>query len=102
MKDSIVNKVLCTTGYLPPRNEEEMMAFEKLYSQKAVKKDFHVDVDSIVNGGCRVRPLEGLMGSGTFSSSDMLMAARNYENLPKEIIDKIKKQHKKEDDKGES
>ena len=98
MKDSIVNKILCTTGYLPPRNEEEVMAFEKLYSQKAVKKDFHVDVDRIENGVCRVRSLVGSMGSGTFSSSDMLMAARNYENLPKDVMDKIKKQHKKEDD----
>ena len=98
MKDSIVDKLLCTTGYLPPRNEEEMMAFEKVYSQKEVKKGFHVDVDRIVNGGCRVRPFLRPMGSGTFSSSDMRMAARNYENLPKEVVDKIKEQHKKEDD----
>lgn len=100
MKDSLVDKLLCTTGYLPPRNEEEMMAFEKVFSQKTIRKDFHVDVDRIVNGGCCVRPLAQPLGSGPFSSSDMRMAARNYEALPKDVIEKIKKQHKGEDDKG--
>lgn len=98
MKDSIVDKLLCTTGYLPPRNEEEMMAFEKVYSQKAVRKEFHVDVDRIVNGGCRVKPMVRPVGSGAVSSSDMRLAARNFEGLPKEFVNKIKKQHKKEDD----
>lgn len=98
MKDSIVDKLLCTTGYLPPRNEDEMIAFEKAYSQKAVRKDFYVDVDRIVNGSCRVKPLVSPMGSETFSSSDIRMAARNYENLPKEVIERIKQQHEKEDD----
>ena len=26
MKESIIDKILCSTGYLPPRNEEEMNA----------------------------------------------------------------------------
>ena len=98
MKDSIIDKLLCTTGYLPPRNEEEMVAFEKVYSQKAVRKVFHIDVDRIVNGSCRVRPLTRPLGTRTFSPSDIRMAARNYESLPKDVIEKIKNQHKGEDD----
>lgn len=98
MKDSIIDKILCSTGYLPPRNEEEMAAFEKIYSKVSVKKDFHVDVDQIVNGNCRVMPNIRHLGSGNTSSSDMRMAARNFESLPKDLIDKIKKQHKGEDD----
>lgn len=49
MKESIVDKLLCTEGYLPPRNDEEMIAFEKIYSRMSVNREFHVDVDRIVN-----------------------------------------------------
>ncbi len=98
MKENIVDKVLCSEGYLPPRNEEEMIAFEKVYSQKTVREDFHVDVERIVNGKCSLRPMVKPLSSGTLSSSDIKMAARNYEKLPKEVIDKIKKQHKDKDD----
>ena len=101
MKESIIDKILCSTGYLPPRNEEEMKAFEKIYSKVTVKKDFHVDVDQIVNGNCRVMPNIRHLGSGNTFSSDMRMAARNFEALPREVIDKIKKQHKRGNDKGE-
>ena len=51
MKESIIDKVLSTTGYLPPRNEEEMTAFEKIYSKVEIDENFHVNVDSIANGG---------------------------------------------------
>lgn len=98
MKESIIDKILCSTGYLPPRNEEEMTAFEKVYSKVTFKSEFHVDVDQIVNGTCRVKPLICRYGSGNASSSDMRMAARNFETLPKEVIDKIKKQHRGVDD----
>lgn len=101
MKDSIIDKILCSTGYLPPRNKEEMAAFEKIYSKVTVKKDFHVDVDQIVNGNCRVMPNVRHLRSENTSSSDMRMAARNFEALPKEVIDKINKQHKGGNDKGE-
>jgi hypothetical protein len=101
MKDSIIDKILCSTGYLPPRNEEEMTAFEKIYSKVTVKTDFRVDVDQIVNGGCRVKSIVHRFESVNASSSDMLLAARNFEALPKDVIEKIKKQHKSKDDEGE-
>ena len=101
MKESIIDKILCSTGYLPPRNEEEMTAFEIVYSKVTVKTDFRVDADQIINGNCKVKPLVRHLRGGSASSSDMRLAARNYEALPKEVIDKIKKQHKGADDKGE-
>lgn len=101
MKESIIDKILCSTGYLPPRNEEEMKAFEKIYSKVTVKTDFCVDVDQIVNGNCRVMPNVRHLECGNVSSSDMRMAARNFEALPKEVIEKIQKQHKGGNDKGE-
>ena len=45
MKESILDKILSSSGYLPPRNEEEMTAFEKIYSKIEVDKYYHVDVD---------------------------------------------------------
>lgn len=100
MKESIIDKILCSTGYLPPRNEDEMTIFEKEYKKVTLKTNFHVDVDQIVNGGCMVKPIVRHYNGGA-TSSDIRLAARNFEALPKDVIDKIKKQHKGEDDKGE-
>lgn len=100
MKDSIIDKLLSMTGYLTPRNEEEMKAFEKIYSEVGIDKDFHVDVDQIVNGSCcHIEPMAQNVDTGM--TMDMRMAARNYEAMPKDVIEKIKKQHEKKDDKGE-
>ena len=101
MKDSIIDKILCSTGYLPPRNEEEMTAFEKIYSKVTVKSDFRVDVDQIVNGGCRVKPIVRHFESGNASLVNVHLAARNLEALPKDVVEKIKKQHKGKDNEGE-
>ena len=53
MEDNImkneIDKVLHTSGYLPPRNEEEMIAFEKVFSKIKVRDGFRVDVAKIVN-----------------------------------------------------
>ena len=53
MEDNImkneIDKALHTSGYLPPRNEEEMIEFEKEFSKVKVRDDFHIDVDAIVN-----------------------------------------------------
>lgn len=100
MKESIIDKVLCSSGYLPPRNEDEMIAFEKEFTNVKVDEDFHVDVDSIVNGGCRVKSMMRNIGGGTTAASDMRIAARNFESMPEDVVEKIKKQHKGKDDKG--
>lgn len=49
MDKTTLEKLLCISGYLPPRNEEEMEAFEKVYSKIQIDKTFKVDVDSIIN-----------------------------------------------------
>ncbi len=48
MKNEI-DKVLHTSGYLPPRNEEEMMVFEKEFSKIKVPDGFRIDVAKIVS-----------------------------------------------------
>ena len=74
-----------------------MNAFEEVYSEVNVKTDFRVDVDQIVNGSCRVKPKVHRFESGYASSSDMRIAARNFEALPRDVVEKIKKQHKGKD-----
>ena len=99
MKESIIDKILSSSGYLPPRNEEEMTAFEKICSKIEVDDDFHVNVDSIVNGGCQYEPkVIQMTNIGSVSQDDLRMAARNFGKLPEEVIDKLKKQHKDDGD----
>lgn len=98
MKESIVDKILCTEGYLPPRNDDEMIAFEKIYSRMSVNTEFHVDVDRIVNGGCCVKQTARPNVRLAMTSDDIRVAARNYEEIPKDVIEKIKSQHKGKDD----
>lgn len=101
--------MLCSIGYLPPRNEDELMFFEQMYENYNSKlKDKHVDVESIVNGVCRVVSHYNFdmdNNNKTFSmvaeepDSPYSMAARNFDKLPKDILEKMKKQHKpKEND----
>lgn len=95
MKESIIDKILSSTGCLPPRSEEEMEAFVKIYSKVEIDENFHVDVDSIVNGGCRYQPkVISMTNANRVSQDDLRMAARNFGKLPEEVIDKLKKQHK--------
>jgi hypothetical protein len=102
MKESIIDRLLCSIGYLPPRNEEEMVAFENIYSKVEVDENFHVDVDGIVNGGCQYKAkVVTLTGRNDFSQDDLRMVARNFEGMPKGLVEKLKNQHKDDDDKGE-
>lgn len=112
MKDLKIKEMevmLCSIGYLPPRNEDELMFFEQMYENYNSKlKDKHVDVESIVNGVCRVVSHYNFdmdNNNKTFSmvteepDSPYSMAARNFDKLPKDILEKMKKQHKpKEND----
>lgn len=97
MKESIVDRLLCTEGYLPPRNDEEMIAFEKNYSRMSVNSEFHVDVNRIVDGGCCIKP-STRPTSRVITRANVRIAARNFEDIPKDVIEKIKKQHKGKDD----
>lgn len=101
--------MLCSTGYLPPRNEDELMFFEQMYENYNSKlKDKHVDVESIVNGVCRVVSHYNFDMDNNNKTFSMVaeepdipysMAARNFDKLPKDILEKMKKQHKpKEND----
>lgn len=111
MKDLSIEEfevMLCSTGYLPPRNEAELVFFNRMYEgHKSRLENRHVDVDSIVNGSCRIVSFHSAFEEQGTSSSMVAedfddrysMAARNFGKLPKEVLDKMKRQHKR--DKGD-
>lgn len=112
MKDLTIEEfetMLCSTGYLPPRTENELIFFNQMYEGYQSRiADRHVDVDAIASGACRVVSIREYDIDIDEDSNTMVaegfcdsysMAARNYDKLPKEILDKMKKQHKpKEND----
>ncbi|MDD7303675.1 MAG: hypothetical protein PUG76_03940 [Prevotellaceae bacterium] len=104
-----LNTMLCSTGYLPPRTEDELMFFTQMYEERTSRiENRHVDVEAIINGTCRIvssRTDDLNINGETYrivaeeSDQAYSMAARNFDKLPKDIIDKMKRQHKpKEDD----
>lgn len=101
-----LNFMLGAVGYLPPRNEEEHLFFEQMYENYVPKtKDRHVDIEAIVCRRCEMRKLkdEGEIHSDAeelpkiHPESRYSMAARNFSNLPKIIIEKIKSQHQRKE-----
>ena len=48
---ALLNFSLAAQGYIHPKTDEEMQAFEELHKDYAPRiKDMHVDVDKIING----------------------------------------------------
>ena len=92
--------LLCSDGFLPPRNEEELLETEKRIADYQLKNDNkHVDAKAIISGvSCNIINMKSF--DDHFVSHPFGMAARNFENLPQGIINKIKTQHQEKDDKG--
>lgn len=86
--------LLCSDGFLPPRNEKELLETEMRMADYQFKNDKkHVDSQAIINGTtCEVVNMKRFDDGKMVESSRM--AARNFENLPQSVIDKIESQHK--------
>jgi len=89
--------LLCSDGFLPPRNEDELLETEmRMVGYQFNNDDKHVDVQAIIKGtSCDIVSMKRY--DDGMVAEPIGMAARNFENLPQEIIDKIKKQHQKND-----
>ena len=90
--DELYN-LLCSDGFLPPRNEEELLETEKrMVGYQFQNDDRHVDVQAIIKGAsCEIVSMKRY--DDGMVAEPLGMAARNSQ----EIIDKIKKQHQKND-----
>lgn len=89
--------LLCCDGFLPPRNEEELLETERRMEGYQFENDErHVDAQAIINGAsCEVVSMKRY--DDGIEAEPFGMAARNFEKLPQSVIDKIKKQHQKDD-----
>lgn len=94
--DELYN-LLCSDGFLPPRNEEELLETEKrMVGYQFENDERHVDAQAIINGtSCEVVSMKRF--DDGIEAAPLGMAARNFENLPQSVIDKIKKQHQRDD-----
>jgi len=89
--------LLCSDGFLPPRNEEELLETEKrMVGYQFENDERHVDAQAIINGAsCEVVSMKRY--DDGIEAEPFGMVARNFENLPQSVIDKIKEQHQKDD-----
>lgn len=92
-----ITEWLSSTGFLFPRNEVELERFEKLYGDD----DFgltgtEIDPDKIIGGTFRENKIFKIPDNIQQNEiSPYRMAARNGNDLPKHILDKIKKNQNK-------
>lgn len=83
---------LCSTGFLFPRNESELYRFEKLYGDLEENiSGNEVDPDRIINGIAHSKIINMPSSSSETNFSDFKMVARNGNNVPKHIFDRMKR-----------
>src|SRR5690606_21435080 len=87
-----ITEWLSSTGFLFPRNGVELARFEKLYGDV----DFgltgkEIDPDKIINGTFKEKKILKMPDDIKEEINSYRMAARNGSELPKHIMDKIKK-----------
>ena len=100
-----ITEWLASTGFLFPRNEVELERFEKLYGDS----DFgltgkEIDPDKIISGSYREKKTLRIPDDIKKDEINTYkMVARNGNDLPKHIMDKIlKNQNKPKDDSSAS
>lgn len=88
---------LHSLGYLLPRNEVELIRFEKL-NKEVIRsvKDESVNPFAILNGTWQPTAIEPLLNSTlTEDINELKMAARKSDGIPNHILDKIKRNQNK-------
>ncbi|SMO83745.1 hypothetical protein [Fodinibius sediminis] len=91
-----ITEWLCSTGYLFPRTQIELSRLNKLYPEvKRDTKDEQVDPFKILENSRERKPINLETSANRKEDySDLRMAARKSEGLPKHIVEKMKKKHK--------
>jgi Ca2+-binding EF-hand superfamily protein len=94
---------LRSTGFLFPINELQLTRFNELYVDYDFKlKDASIDVKSIVGGNLCSNDIRVLrVGKNDEINNEieeLRMVARKGQEVPKHIIDKMKKKHRKNND----
>lgn len=95
-----------STGFLFPTNELELERFNKLYADYDFKlKDASIDVKSIIEGrvcSCNTKIFSiGIVDELNSEIEELKMVARKGQEVPKHILDKMTKKHRKNNDSEE-
>lgn len=97
-----LNEWLRSTGFLFPTNEIELVRFNELYADCDFKlKDVSIDVKSIIEGNLcsNTRVIRIIKSKGIKNEiEDLKMVARKGQEIPKHILDKMTKKHRKNND----
>lgn len=95
--------LLCSNGYLPPRNEEELLEQErKNVGYIFETAGMHIDSRAIALGDCcRVKNYTVYDDEYDIVAEPLGMAARNFDKMSKDVVCKILKQHHKDIDNEE-
>lgn len=87
-----ITEWLASTGFLFPRNELEMSRFDKLYPvDKDDTADFQVDFGNIFANTLPIKTIPLKSEAEQENIMPLKMVARKGSNLPKHILDKIRK-----------
>lgn len=93
-----ITEWLASTGFIFPRTEAELDRFNKLYEESEIQIN-DPDFEKIMNIGNKVVTNRKPEMKIVENLEEFRMVARNGNNLPSHILDKIKKnQSKKKDD----
>lgn len=89
-----------STGFLFPTNELELARFDKLYADYDFKlKDVSIDAKSIIEGNicsCETKIFHiGKVEELNSEIEELKMVARKGQEVPKHILDKMTKKHRK-------
>lgn len=89
---------MCSTGYLLPSTELELARFEILYPQEQINVNPNaVDPFAIINGTRERKEYSwGQIGIDEQEQGELRMAARCQGEIPIHVMDKIKKNQKKD------
>jgi len=85
-----INELLCSLGYLYPSNEKELSRFNKLYADYECKINKSLDIDKIIAIDFEDNKKTTKFHSINNNSILTRMAARKGNNIPEDIIKKIK------------
>jgi hypothetical protein len=103
ISESNLDDWLHSTGYLYPKNEQQLDRFNKLYEDYDFKlKNATIDIKSIIDGTlcnkAKVIPLNIDSDINNEIESLRMVARKGQDNLPKHIIDKMRNKHRDSDD----
>jgi len=92
---------LHSTGFLFPKNETQLARFNRLYADYDFKlKDVRIDVKSIIDGSvCFNTRIFRIIEDEDINKEigELKMVARKGQEIPKQVIDKMRKKHRKDD-----